>query len=421
MIKRLLNSYKTVLHNFTALSVLQLLQLFVSFLTYPYLIKVLGMEKYGVIAYSQVLVTYMTLVVNYGFNATATKDISLNINNKSALDDIISSVFFCKIILTLICLLIYYIAILNLDFFSNYIEVYLYSGLGLIGVLFFPDWYFQGIERMAKITYASIYSRLISVILIFSLVRSEDDLNQVAIINACTLIFTGVIGLYYMTREVDFSILNDISFNKIRNRFRDGFAYFLSNIVANSKENINVLMIGAVLNYQSVAIYDLVKKIINILIIPCSMAARAVFPVVVRKKSIDFNIKIERVLLIYCLIVVLFLWFTPDFIWKYFIKNDLSNFKYTLYILSLSLPLYVICSVKGFLTLIAFGYTKEFSRNIFISVFFYLFSLFILIYFDLLNLWRASVIVLIGLLTEAILHKFKIKILLNNQEQFSWR
>ena len=70
--------YKTLIENFGYLTLLQICNLLIPLVTYPYLINTLGKNLYGVIIYSQAIVSYLAIFVNWGFNISATKYISIN-------------------------------------------------------------------------------------------------------------------------------------------------------------------------------------------------------------------------------------------------------------------------------------------------------------------------------------------------------
>ena len=61
-------------------------------ITYPYLIRVLGKEIYGLIVFAQAVVGYLVILVGFGFNISATKEISIHRDNKEKLNEIVSSV-----------------------------------------------------------------------------------------------------------------------------------------------------------------------------------------------------------------------------------------------------------------------------------------------------------------------------------------
>lgn len=84
MIKKLIDKFKsdtakTLLGNFTYLSILEIIAILFPLLTYPYLIRVIGAEKYGIIVFSQAVMAYVIIVVNFGFNVSATRRVSENV------------------------------------------------------------------------------------------------------------------------------------------------------------------------------------------------------------------------------------------------------------------------------------------------------------------------------------------------------
>src|SRR5471030_1287158 len=100
-----------VLHNATSLSGLQIVTYFFPIIILPYLFRVIGPEKFGLIAFAQAFVQYFMILTDYGFSVSATKEISLCLENKAKVCNIISAVMTIKTILAFISLLILYMAI----------------------------------------------------------------------------------------------------------------------------------------------------------------------------------------------------------------------------------------------------------------------------------------------------------------------
>lgn len=88
--------YKTLVENFGYLTLLQICNLLIPLITYPYLINTLGKDLYGVIIYSQAIVSYLSIFVNWGFNISATKSISINRDNPKKVNEIASVVYLVK-------------------------------------------------------------------------------------------------------------------------------------------------------------------------------------------------------------------------------------------------------------------------------------------------------------------------------------
>ena len=68
---------KTLYKNMTALGVLQIANYLIPLLVLPVVSRVLGATLFASVGYAQNIITYLTLLVNYGFEYSATRQIAL--------------------------------------------------------------------------------------------------------------------------------------------------------------------------------------------------------------------------------------------------------------------------------------------------------------------------------------------------------
>src|SRR5271154_3599110 len=72
----------------------------------PYLLRVIGPEHYGLITFSQAVMTYFITLNDYGFNLSATRELALCRENDASRSELYSTVMAIKASLCLISFLV---------------------------------------------------------------------------------------------------------------------------------------------------------------------------------------------------------------------------------------------------------------------------------------------------------------------------
>ena len=152
---------RTLIENFFSLYFLQLASYVLPLITLPYLVRVLGPEKFGLIAFAQAFIQYFMLLTDFGFNLSATREISIHREDKNKISRIFVSVFIVKLLLLLIAAIIIAIIVNSFDKFSSDKIVFYLTSLSIIGWVMFPQWFFQGIENMKFVTLFNISAKLV--------------------------------------------------------------------------------------------------------------------------------------------------------------------------------------------------------------------------------------------------------------------
>ena len=408
----MINKYNLI-KNFSFLSILQFSQLLIGFLLFPYLLKVLGQEFYGIVAYAQTIVGFLLIILNYGFNITVTKQISIYRNDIEMLNKIVSTTYAVKVIILLVLAIIYFPIIFSIPFLYEYKSIYVYGFFALVGWLLYPQWYFQGIQKMENITYVIIVAKLISLFSILLLVNSDTDFVLVPVINSVSMIIAGLLGFILLYRDFS-SFKFKTNFFEIKKTFKAGNTIFFSNISSNMKEYISSFVIGSYLNYSTFAIYDISLRIIRVLIIPSTILVKTIFPEFAVQKSKKMFKKVEMFSFVYSIMIMIVVIILPDSVLKYLIDEDLVIFKKVFYTLTIMLPLLSFCGTRGTLKLISFDNEKYFAKGILISIIIYFTLLFALHFTCGFNIIGIVVIVVISLFAELLSHLYfgyKIKFL----------
>ena len=385
---------KTVLANVSYLSILQIFTILFPLLTYPYLLRVIGLDLYGVIVFAQTIITYVSLVINFGFNMSGAKNVAICKENKELLSRIVSSTYLCKLILWSICVVVYFSIISIVPFFKEHYWVYSLSFLLTFNELLLPIWFFQGIENMKYITIVNMLARLLFVIAIFLFIHEREDYLLVPLLNGLGAVVAGILSLYIVLgrERVRLSV---IPIRELRSAYKESFPLFVSTLSTQIYVNVNKLVIGSFLGMSEVSIYDLGEKVLNLMKLPISMVSQAVFPKISREKNIHFVNKIMFLLAGAVFIGYMFVFIASRQIVYLFTGAYVNDAIVVIRILGVSA---IIISFNCFLggnRLVPFGFSSMYMKILICNCLFFLLILLILLLANMINVYTVSLMVVI--------------------------
>ena len=375
---------KRLLSNFFSLSILQIFTYVLPLLTLPYLVRVLGAEKFGLVMFAQAFIIFFNILVDYGFNLSATREISVNRESKEKLTEIFSSVMSIKFVLIGISFAILSLVILLFEKFSNNNDLYYLTFLWVIGQALFPVWYFQGLEKMKYITIVNITSKLIFTIAIFIFIQDESDYILVPVLNGLGFIIGGLLSLRIVCKDFkqEFKIQ---SFEVLTFYFKDSSQFFLSRLSSVGYSNINTFLAGILLSPVFVTYYYLADKAVSVILALFTPIVQTVYPYLAKKFNFIFLVKLLSILMIVSLVVVSLGYLFSDLI--SIILFDEINIIFTnlFYVILPIIPISTLYVMLGAPLLLARGFKKEFNLSIIFGFVIHLLLLSILYYYFTVN------------------------------------
>lgn len=279
---------KTLIKNYFSLSTLQFSNYIFPLITFPYVVRVLGVENYGLVIFASAFVQYFIMISDYGFNFSAVRNISINRENKEKINEIFSSVLIVKILLFVVMSFLFLLTVEFIPVFNeNYLIFYL-SYVSVLGFVIYPNWFFQGIEKMELIAFPTILVRTLSVISIFIFVKVKTDILVLVFINSLSLLLIGIIGLIIV--KTKFNI--EVKYQKpdlIKYYFKDGWYYFISNIAISLYTTSQSFFLGLIAENTAVGYFAAADRIRAAIQGIFSVLSQTVFPYF----SKEFSINIE--------------------------------------------------------------------------------------------------------------------------------
>lgn len=293
--KKIIANNKGLVTNLFSLSVLQIFNMFLPLLTFPYLVKVLGLEYFGLISFAQALIAYFIILTDYGFNYSATREISINRADKKKVSLIFNSVMAIKILLLFVSFLILTILVFSFDKFSSNWKIYYLTFGIVIGQVLFPIWFFQGMEKMKYITLINLFSRLLFTISIFLFIKKETDYIYVPMLNASGFMISGLISLALVNKvfKVKFIIP---SLKSMRRIFAESTSLFISNLSTTLYTSSNIFILGFFCNNYIVGTYASIEKIIVAIKSLFFPFYQTLFPWLSKKDTQDIDLIVRKMI-----------------------------------------------------------------------------------------------------------------------------
>ncbi len=383
---------KLFFQNLTYLSLLEGINILVPLITLPYLLRVLGKETYGLIIFAQAIIMYLAIFQNFGLNTLAIKEISIYRDNKEELNSIISNVFILKGLLFLSSLVILWMLVYFFPIFHEQrLLLFLTMWVCLVDFIF-PKWYFQGIEKMKYITYVNAISKLVILILIFTIIKSQNDYLKLPIIYGIGALISGIFCMIIIFKHHKMKFVFS-SVAKLIKLINESLTFFISDVSVSIFANSNKVIIGYFLGMTELAYYDLADKIIAVFRkTPLDIVRNAIYPRVAKTKDIKILHNISIIMGSYSILVIILIAIFAPLIVTLLGGKDMLESANVLRIFSISIFTTQISNYYITVGLWSLGYEKIFRNLMIYSTLVFLVLCVFFWFLGLINLYTLTAI-----------------------------
>ncbi len=250
----------------------------------PYLVHILGIERYGLITFAQSISWYFIVAVDFGFNFTAQREIAIHAESREE----VSRVFWTTMIIKLIFLVTGFLLLLGLIWFVPRFRadapVFVAAYVAVLGNALFPVFLFQGLQKMQSITIITGAARLTTGLLTFVLVRHRSDVVMATLLQSGGFLLSGIIGFVVVLRSHVESIAWPTRQSLIRTVV-EGRHVFVSNASITLFTNTNTFLVGLLAGTTQAAYFSLGDKFVRAIVGLISPVVQAAYPHIIRLLS----------------------------------------------------------------------------------------------------------------------------------------
>lgn len=366
MLLQKIKNNQILIKNTGYLSIIEIIRLVMPFVALPYIIKTVGAEKYGLAIFAQTIIAYFSIFINFGLDISAVKDISINRDNQSELNRIVSSVLLIKLGLFVISFLSLLLGFFLIPFLKIHKALFLFAFLTCFSELLFPIWFYQGIEKMKYLTLVRTSSILFYVIAVFLFIYKPEHYIRVVLFQSLGNLFAGGLSFYLLlyVEKVKLVIPDSIFLKKT---FIDSIPFFFSRLSAVLNGALAKTVSGIFFSMNAVAAFDLAQKIAVAALIPAQMTNQAVYPHIAKTRDRHFASNFLKINVLIALTVSLCVYLLAPVVINFLAKDQLPESVTLIRILSLWTFTGSITTYLGAPILVSFGYPKPFNRSVILS------------------------------------------------------
>ena len=250
----------------------QVFVLLLPIITIPYVSRVLGPTGIGINAYTNSIVQYFVLFGTLGLTMYGNREIAYNRDDRQKMSNLFWELALLRLVTTSLAIIVYLVFILLVDQYQTF---YLIQGLLLVATAVDMSWFFQGLEEFRITVLRNSLVKIVSLVLIFTLVKSRNDLWIYIFVLTGSQVLGNLTLFPFLTTYLNKPIWKQLNLMK---HLSPTIAMFVPQIATQIYLQVNKTMLGAFTGVQASGFYDNSDKIVKILLAVVTATGTVLLP-----------------------------------------------------------------------------------------------------------------------------------------------
>lgn len=234
------------------------LNLLFPLITFPYVSRVLSVSGIGIYNFSNTYVSYFILIAGLGIATYAVREGAKYRENQDKINKFVSQVFSLNMIATIIAYVLLFVSLIIFKNLHNYISCILIFSIQILFTTLGTEWIYTIYEDYAYITIRSIIFKLISIVLLFLLVRKPEDYLIYAAITVFSAVGSNLLNFIHARNFVHIGLTTK---TKWRKHLKPVLVIFASAVAVTIYTASDTTILGLLKNDYAVGIYSTSVKI----------------------------------------------------------------------------------------------------------------------------------------------------------------
>ena len=237
------------------------LNLFFPLITFPYVSRILSVSGIGIYNFSNTYVGYFVLIASLGIATYAVREGAKYRNDKNKISKFASQVFSINILATIVAYLLLFASLIIFKNLRNYVSCILIFSLQILFTTLGTEWVYTIYEDYTYITVRSIIFKIISIVLLFLLVRRPEDYLIYAAITVFSAVGSNFLNFIHARNFVHIKLTTKTNW---RYHLKPILVIFASAVAVTIYVSSDTTILGLLKNDYAVGIYSTSVKIYQI-------------------------------------------------------------------------------------------------------------------------------------------------------------
>lgn len=232
-------------------------------ITFPYITRVLQPEGNGKIAFANSIITYFSMFSMLGIPTYGIRACAQVRDNRRLLSKTVQEIWLINTGMTVIAYLLLFWALLFIPRFREERILMLICSLTLFLNLLATEWLYKAMECYTYIAIRSIGFKILAMILMFAIIKTEGDYVKYAGIMVIANSGYGIMNFLNLRKFITFKYLGTYNLKK---HIQPIIIFFAMSVAVTIYSNLGMTMLGFMKGDAEVGYYDLAIKVKAILV-----------------------------------------------------------------------------------------------------------------------------------------------------------
>jgi O-antigen/teichoic acid export membrane protein len=248
--------------NFAYKSLLTVSFYLMSFISFPYISRLFGVERLGLVNFVDNTVNYFLLFATMGINTLGVREIAAVKDDRESRSKVAAALLGINLLFTLATLVVYFVVIATIPRLREYSDLFYLGAVKILFTALIVEWFFTGIENFKYITLRSIAIRSCYIAAIFLTIRHGEQYRLYWLLSVAAVVINAVVNLAYARRYIDLHLKDLQNLRYMKSNLTLGIYAIMTSMYL----TFNVMYLGLVTDNTEVGYYTTAFKVYSVIL-----------------------------------------------------------------------------------------------------------------------------------------------------------